>query len=54
MKAGAVFLAFVIFGFVVFMDREPARYDCRTLIGAWHPDVPQKVIDQCRGLKHDV
>lgn len=51
MKAGAVFLAFVICGFVIFMDHLPVKYDCNTLIGAWHPDVPKKVIEQCRELK---
>ena len=24
------------------------RYDCRMLIGGWHPDVPTEVIDACR------
>jgi hypothetical protein len=23
-------------------------YDCRVLIGGWHPDFPAKVIDECR------
>ena len=25
-----------------------ATYDCRALIGGWHPDVPAKVIEECR------
>jgi hypothetical protein len=24
------------------------KYDCRMLIGGWHPDVPAKVIEECR------
>jgi len=24
------------------------QYDCRMLIGGWHPDVPQQVINECR------
>ena len=24
------------------------RYDCRQLIGGWHPDVPVAVQEQCR------
>ena len=24
------------------------KYDCRTLIGGWHPDFPAKVIEECR------
>jgi len=27
------------------------QYDCRMLIGGWHPDVPQTVQEQCRKLK---
>jgi hypothetical protein len=23
-------------------------YDCRVLIGGWHPDFPAKVIEECR------
>jgi uncharacterized integral membrane protein len=24
------------------------QYDCRVLIGGWHPDVPLKVQEECR------
>jgi hypothetical protein len=24
------------------------KYDCRMLIGGWHPDFPAKVVDECR------
>jgi len=24
------------------------KYDCRVLIGGWHPDVPVKVQEECR------
>jgi hypothetical protein len=24
------------------------KYDCRVLIGGWHPDFPAKVIEECR------
>jgi hypothetical protein len=27
------------------------RYDCRVLMGGWHPDVPQSVQEQCRKLQ---
>ena len=27
------------------------RYNCDMLLGSWHPDVPVKVIDECRKLK---
>jgi hypothetical protein len=30
------------------------RFDCRMLIGGWHPDVPRKVVEQCRkGVPND-
>jgi hypothetical protein len=30
------------------------KFDCRLLIGGWHPDVPQKVIKQCqKGVPND-
>jgi hypothetical protein len=24
------------------------RYDCRVLIGGWHPDVPVAVMEECK------
>ena len=27
------------------------RYNCDMLLGGWHPDVPPKVIDECRKKK---
>jgi hypothetical protein len=27
---------------------EVAKYDCRMLIGGWHPDFPAKIIEECR------
>ena len=24
------------------------KYDCRMLIGGWHPDFPAKVIEECK------
>jgi hypothetical protein len=29
------------------------KYDCRVLIGGWHPDVPQSVQDECRNLRSE-
>jgi len=30
------------------------KFDCRLLIGGWHPDVPQKVLKQCqKGVPND-
>jgi len=30
------------------------KFDCRMLIGGWHPDVPPKVIKQCqKGVLND-
>jgi hypothetical protein len=29
------------------------RYNCDMLIGGWHPDVPLKVIEECRKKKSE-
>ena len=31
------------------------KFDCRMLIGSWHPDVPQEVMEACRkkGVTND-
>ena len=31
------------------------KFDCRMLIGSWHPDVPKEAIDACRkkGITYD-
>ena len=29
------------------------RYDCRMLIGGWHPDFPARVIEDCRMKNKD-
>lgn len=49
-------LAFsTVFGFVsnddyhkVFDIPRVVRYNCDMLMGGWHPDVPLKVIEECR------
>jgi hypothetical protein len=28
------------------------RYNCDMLIGGWHPDVPVKVIEECRKVRN--
>jgi spore maturation protein SpmA len=32
-------------------DTVVVRYDCRQLIGGWHPDVPVTVQEQCRSRR---
>ena len=39
---------------VVESDTVVVRYDCRQLIGGWHPDVPVAVQEQCRTRRTDV
>jgi hypothetical protein len=34
-------------------EEHSARYDCRILIGGWHPDVPPSVQEQCRSRRQD-
>ena len=29
-------------------DRVTVKYDCRMLMGNWHPDVPKVVIEECK------
>lgn len=29
-------------------DRVTIKYDCRVLIGGWHPDVPIAVMEECK------
>ena len=55
-KMFATILAFfVVYGFVSDDDYHKIvarithiKYNCDMLIGGWHPDVPAKVIEQCR------
>ena len=30
---------------------DQATYNCNLLIGGWHPDVPAKVIEECRNKR---
>ena len=55
-------LSFIVLVFVMALtfiaaqdkDRVTVKYDCRMLMGNWHPDVPKVVIEECkRGLKND-
>jgi hypothetical protein len=48
---------FVVVSFVVVLtfilvqqdkDRVTVTYDCRMLMGNWHPDVPKVVIEECK------
>jgi hypothetical protein len=38
----------------MFDNSQEIRYNCDTLIGDWHPDVPVKVIEECRKLKREL
>jgi hypothetical protein len=48
----AVFIALFLCCYVIFLTEfykhQPVGYDCRMLIGGWHPDVPKQVINECR------
>jgi hypothetical protein len=53
MKTSALLISVFICGYVIFfteLARKEIAYDCRVLIGGWHPDIPQQVIKQCKGL----
>jgi len=54
MKTFALFTSLFICGYVIFfteLARKEVKYDCKMLIGGWHPDVPREVIKQCRREK---
>jgi hypothetical protein len=62
MEALKIFtLLFVVAGSYLWMQSEDyhekfdkpieVRYNCDMLIGGWHPDVPTKVIEECRKLR---
>ena len=49
-----------VFGYVsdddyhkVFEIPTVVRYNCDMLVGGWHPDVPPKVIEECRKKKEN-
>lgn len=46
-----LFPCFYIIFLTEFYKHQPVVYDCRMLIGGWHPDVPKKIIKQCRSEK---
>lgn len=50
-----LFMAFIM-GTLAYVYTHPkfpkheVIYDCNMLIGGWHPDVPQQVINECREM----
>ena len=47
----SLFGIIVVGGLDAEMDRV-VQYNCDMLIGGWHPDVPTKVIEECRKQKN--
>jgi len=50
-KTFAFFTATFMCGWTIFFTElacKEVKYDCKMLIGGWHPDVPKKIIKQCR------
>jgi hypothetical protein len=50
-------LSFIVLAFVIVLtfiaakqdkDRVTVKYNCRMLIGNWHPDFPKAVIEECK------
>lgn len=50
-------LSFIVLVFVIALtfiaaaqdkDRVTVKYDCRMLMGNWHPDFPVAVIEECK------
>ena len=38
----------VLFWMAMDGEKMTIKYDCRQLIGGWHPDVPTQVMEECR------
>jgi hypothetical protein len=47
---GMIALTIVSCYAIVIFPNGPVKYDCRVLIGGWHPDVPVKAQEECRKL----
>ena len=52
---GMVFAGMEVYAFVcdqeyheMFDKISPIKYNCDMLVGGWHPDVPTKVLEECR------
>jgi len=44
-------VAILVVGYSSLQDSEVSvKYDCRMLMGGWHPDVPPEVQRECRKL----
>ena len=47
-----VVIFFIMMGAIMFVgmqsDKNIIKYDCRQLIGGWHPDIPTQVMEECR------
>lgn len=41
-------LGVAFLGYIYIEHPKKIVYDCRVLIGGWHPDVPQTIQDECR------
>jgi hypothetical protein len=49
-------LSFIVLVFVIALtfiaaqdkDRVTVKYDCRMLMGNWHPDFPAEVVAECK------
>jgi hypothetical protein len=54
LKTYSIIALVVVMGVIFFngmkADQTIIKYDCRQLIGGWHPDVPQQVMEECRKL----
>jgi hypothetical protein len=46
-----IMIVFIALMRLVELNTVTVQYDCRMLIGGWHPDFPAKVIEDCRNKK---
>jgi len=56
MKDGAIVVLIFLLLLSLFAysyNQKEVKYDCRMLIGGWHPDFPARAIEECRNKTKD-
>lgn len=43
-----IILFSVLFTTMYNQEKNTVHFDCRQLIGGWHPDIPKQIVDECR------
>jgi hypothetical protein len=43
-----LFFIGVVLAFYLEEPSQPTAFDCRSLIGNWHPDLPRELLEKCK------